>query len=129
MRISRHALAYITYRHVSPQFYGVLFAAGIVGIMATNQLNARMVRRFGSDRLMRGGAFPARSGAMSALIGASQYGTGILGSALVGFFADGTPRPDGRRHRADEYRQPAVRHASRTLCRCDVQRRDGDRMN
>ncbi|KAA1014557.1 multidrug effflux MFS transporter [Paraburkholderia panacisoli] len=136
--------AYITYHHVSPQFYGVLFAAGIVGIMVTNQLNARMVRRFGSDRLMRAGAlgaaiasvllasaawtdwggllglviplfgfvsatgfivanaiagalgaFPARSGAMSALIGASQYGTGILGSALVGFFADGTPRPMG----------------------------------
>ncbi|MFL9960002.1 multidrug effflux MFS transporter [Paraburkholderia sediminicola] len=115
--------AYITYHHVSPQFYGVLFAAGIVGIMVTNQLNARMVRRFGSDRLMRAGAFgaaiagvllaiaawtdwggllglvvplfgfvsatgfivanaiagalgafPARAGAMSALIGASQYG-------------------------------------------------------
>jgi MFS transporter, DHA1 family, multidrug resistance protein len=136
--------AYITYYHVSPQFYGVLFAAGIVGIMLTNQINARLVRRFGSDQLMRAGAlgaviagvllgidawtdwgglaglviplflfisaagfivansiagalaaFPERAGAMSALVGASQYGTGILGSALVGFFADGTPRPMG----------------------------------
>jgi MFS transporter, DHA1 family, multidrug resistance protein len=136
--------AYITYYHVSPQFYGVLFAAGIVGIMLTNQINARLVRRYGSDRLMRTGTlgaaiagvllaidtwidwgglaglviplflfisatgfivanaiagalgtFPVRSGAMSALIGASQYGTGILGSALVGFFADGTPWPMG----------------------------------
>ncbi|MGF6600882.1 DHA1 family bicyclomycin/chloramphenicol resistance-like MFS transporter [Paraburkholderia sp. GAS448] len=136
--------AYITYHHVSPQFYGVLFAAGIVGIMITNQINARLVPRFGSDRLMRAGAlgaaiagvllainawtdwgglpglviplflfisatgfivansiagalgtFPARAGAMSALIGAIQYGTGIFGSALVGFFADGTPWPMG----------------------------------
>jgi DHA1 family bicyclomycin/chloramphenicol resistance-like MFS transporter len=39
--------------------------------------------------------FPARAGAMSALIGASQFGTGILGSALVGIFADGTPWPMG----------------------------------
>jgi len=136
--------AYITYHHVSPQFYGVLFATGIVGIMITNQINARLVRRIGSDRLMRAGTlgaaiagvllainartdwggllglviplfvfisatgfivansiagalgtFPARAGAMSALIGASQYGTGIFGSALVGFFADGTPWPMG----------------------------------
>ncbi|RKT21767.1 DHA1 family bicyclomycin/chloramphenicol resistance-like MFS transporter [Paraburkholderia sp. RAU2J] len=136
--------AYITYYHVSPQFYGLLFAVGIVGIMLTNQINARVVRRFGSDRLMRAGTlgaaiagvllalcartgwggllglviplflfvsaagfivanaiagalarFPARAGAMSALIGASQFGTGILGSALVGFLADGTPWPMG----------------------------------
>ncbi|WP_350029518.1 multidrug effflux MFS transporter [Caballeronia sp. GAWG2-1] len=136
--------AYITYHHASPQAYGLLFGLGIVGIMVTNQLNARMVRGFGSDRLMRLGAlgaavcgivtgidawtgwcglaglvvpifgfvsatgfivanaiagalgtYPSRSGAMSALIGASQYGTGILGSALVGFFADGTPWPMG----------------------------------
>ena len=138
--------AYITYHHVSPQLYGVLFATGIVGIMITNQLNARMVQHFGSDRLMRAGTlgaamagvllavtartgwgglpglviplflfisatgfivanaiagalstFPARAGAMSALIGAGQYGTGILGSALVGFFADDTPWPMGDR--------------------------------
>jgi DHA1 family bicyclomycin/chloramphenicol resistance-like MFS transporter len=133
--------AYITYYHVSPQFYGVLFAAGIVGIMIANQINARLVTRFGSDSLMRIGAIiaavmgtllafdawsgwggliglvlplflfvstngliaansiagalgacPERAGAVSALIGAIQYGTGITGSALVGLFADGTPR-------------------------------------
>jgi hypothetical protein len=28
--------AYIGYHHVSPQLYGVLFALGIVGTMATN---------------------------------------------------------------------------------------------
>ena len=35
--------------------------------------------------------FPNHAGAVSALTGAVQYGSGIVGSALVGFFADGTP--------------------------------------
>jgi len=136
--------AYISYYHVSPQFYGLLFGAGIVGIMLTNQINSRLVMKLGSDRLMRAGtvgaaiagillaldgwtglgglsglviplflfisatgfivansiagalgSFPERAGAMSALIGAIQYGTGITGSALVGLFADGTPWPMG----------------------------------
>ncbi|NTG90642.1 multidrug effflux MFS transporter [Agrobacterium rhizogenes] len=39
--------------------------------------------------------FPNRAGAVSALVGAIQYGGGILGSALVGFVADGTPWPMG----------------------------------
>jgi DHA1 family bicyclomycin/chloramphenicol resistance-like MFS transporter len=136
--------AYITYHHVSPQVYGVLFGAGIAGIMITNLFNSRLVTRLGSDRLMRAGTmgaaiagmllavdartdwgglmglviplflfisatgfivansiagalnmFPGRSGAVSALIGAIQYGTGIIGSALVGVFAGGTPWPMG----------------------------------
>jgi DHA1 family bicyclomycin/chloramphenicol resistance-like MFS transporter len=37
--------------------------------------------------------YPERAGAVSALIGAIQYGSGILGSACVGYFADGTPFP------------------------------------
>ena len=37
--------------------------------------------------------FPERAGAVSALTGAMQYGSGILGSGLVGLLADGTPRP------------------------------------
>ncbi|HVJ44538.1 MAG TPA: multidrug effflux MFS transporter [Dongiaceae bacterium] len=136
--------AYITYHHVPAQFYGLLFAAGIVGIMATNIVNARLVPRFGSDRLLVGGAvlaavaglitaaaaktgwgglwglaaplfifasatgfivansiagalndFPGRAGTVSALVGALQYGSGIVGSGLVGAFADGTPWPLG----------------------------------
>lgn len=136
--------AYISYHHVSPQFYGVLFALGIAGIMATNQLNARLVRHLGINRLLRAGAvgaaisgaglaiatrmgwggllglvvllfmfasatgfivansivgalesYPERAGAVSALVGTIQYGAGIFGSALVGFFADGTPWPMG----------------------------------
>ncbi|MFT9251580.1 MAG: hypothetical protein ABF567_00715 [Acetobacter okinawensis] len=38
---------------------------------------------------------PARSGSVSAFVGAAQYGSGILGSGLIGVFADGTPWPMG----------------------------------
>lgn len=134
--------AYITVHHVSPQHYGLLFALGIVGIMATNQISSRIVMRVGSDRLMKAGAAaaalagallavdartgwgglgglviplfvfisatgfivansiagalgvaPQRAGSVSALIGSIQYGSGIFGSAMVGFFADGTAWP------------------------------------
>ena len=134
--------AFMTYYHVSPQVYGILFAAGILGIMLTNQINGRLVMRHGSDALLRAGAigavvaaawlvvdvstgwgglaglvaplfvfvagngfivansiggalsvFPERAGAVSALTGAMQYGSGILSSGLVGLLADGTPRP------------------------------------
>lgn len=39
--------------------------------------------------------FPQRAGAVSALTGAVQYGGGIVGSGLVGLWADGTPWPLG----------------------------------
>lgn len=136
--------AYIAVHHVPPQLYGALFALGIVGIMAANLVNARLVVRLGIDRLLRVGtavaavagvasamtawtgwgglaglvgplfvfvsatgfivansvvgAFalaPQRAGAVSALVGAIQYGSGMAGSALVGAFADGTPAPMG----------------------------------
>jgi MFS transporter, DHA1 family, multidrug resistance protein len=122
----------------------LLFGLGIIGIMATNLLNARLVLRFGYDRMLLVGTtiaalsaiitaavartgwgglwglvvpllvfvatigfivansitgaladFPERAGAVSALIGAVQYGSGIVGSGLVGVFADGTPWPMG----------------------------------
>jgi len=136
--------AYITYHHVPAQLYGLIFAAGIVGIMVTNTINAQLVHRFGSDHLLFRGAviaavagitaaiaawtgwgglwslaialfvytsatglviansvagalneFPERAGAVSALVGAMQYGCGIIGSGSVGLFADGTPWPLG----------------------------------
>ncbi len=134
--------AYITYYHVPSQYYGVLFGISIVGIMATNFVNVKLVPKTGSTALLiRGTAFaalagtllaiaarndwgglaglvvplfvfvgttgfivansiagalshfPERAGAVSALVGAMQYGSGIASSALVGSFADGTPWP------------------------------------
>ena len=136
--------AYISYHHVSPQVYGLLFASGIIGLMITNVINARLVTRFGSNRMLLvgtigatlsgatvalvtgtgwGGIFglvvavflftsmngfilanavagalastPTRTGAASAVVGAIQYGSGMIGSALIGVFADGTPWPMG----------------------------------
>lgn len=134
--------AYIVYHHVPPQYFGLLFSLGSIGIMLTNLVNVRLVARFGSDRLLRSGAvtigvagvaamicawtgwgglvglvvplfvcmsctglisanaitgalalFPGHAGSVSALVGAAQFGTGIVGSAAVGFFANGTPLP------------------------------------
>jgi MFS transporter, DHA1 family, multidrug resistance protein len=136
--------AYITYYQVPAQLYGLLFSVGIVGIMAANLANSRLVTWHGSERLLTIGTtvaaiagtalavmawtgfgglwglvvplfffitaagfiiansiagalsdFPARAGAVSALVGAIHYGSGIVGSALVGAFSDGTPWPLG----------------------------------
>lgn len=142
--IAGSPFAYIEYHHVSPQWYGALFGAGIVGLMVTNQLNARLLKRRGSDAMMLMGgiisgiagvviagttwadwgglpllicgcflfvsatgfvlanaitgalnSLPEFAGSASALAGALQYGSGILGSALVAVFTDGTPWPMG----------------------------------
>ncbi|MFF7711000.1 Bcr/CflA family multidrug efflux MFS transporter [Pseudomonas sp. NPDC007930] len=142
--IAGSPFAYIGWYHVSPQGYGLLFGAGIAGMMLTNQINARLVGRYGSDRLLAaggllaalagalvafaswggagglalliGGCFlfvsatgmvlanaisgalncaPHIAGTASALAGALQYGAGILGSAAVAVFADGSPWPMG----------------------------------
>ncbi|MNH01125.1 Bicyclomycin resistance protein [compost metagenome] len=50
--IAGSPFAYITYHHVTPQWYGALFGAGIVGLMLTNQINARLLNRYTSDTLM-----------------------------------------------------------------------------
>ncbi|TFZ34321.1 Bcr/CflA family efflux MFS transporter [Pseudomonas syringae] len=142
--IAGSPFAYIAYHHVNPQWYGALFGAGIVGLMVTNQLNARFLNRHEIDSLLLVGGvisavaggviafttwadwgglpllicgcfvfvaatgfvlanaitgalgcLPQFSGTASALAGALQYGAGILGSALVATFADGTPWPMG----------------------------------
>ena len=136
--------AYITFYHVRPQLYGLLFGFTISGIMAANLINSRLVTKLGSDRLLRAGtvvaalsgtvvaavawtswgglaglvvalfaftamsglimansiagalaSFPERAGTASALVGAIHFGMGMVGSALVGSLADGTPWPLG----------------------------------
>lgn len=142
--IAGSPFAYIGYYHVAQQHFGFLFGAGIIGIMGTNFLNARMVGKLGYDRLLGlgtlGGAiagcvaafvaatgigglwglvaallgfvactglivansitgalqdYPRQAGAVSALVGGLQYGSGIIGSGLTGLLADGTPWPMG----------------------------------
>ncbi|AYD02632.1 multidrug effflux MFS transporter [Neorhizobium sp. NCHU2750] len=136
--------AFITYHHVPAAWYGLLFGASILGIVAANMVNTRIVHRVSIDRILLAGTvaaaasglmaalaagldlgglwglfiplfvfvsmsgfivansiagaladFPEQAGAVSALVGAIQYGSGVVGSALVGSFADGTPWPLG----------------------------------
>lgn len=51
--------AFITYHHVPAEYYGLLFGAGIIGIVITNLINARLVHRFGMDRILMGGTLVA----------------------------------------------------------------------
>lgn len=140
--IAGSPFAFISYYHVSPQVYALLFAGGIVGVMAANLFNRRMVARFGSDRILQWGAmiaagsgvaaaiaggtgwgglvglvipsllvasmagfivanaiigaladFPRQAGAVSALVGAFQYGFGVLSSGILGALGDSSPWP------------------------------------
>lgn len=142
--IAGSPFAYINYHHVPAQYFGLIFGTGVIGVMITNTLNARLIGRWASVDLLRLGVkvgagaglvigvdaytgfggiaglavpvfvyvaalgfivansiagamadYPERAGAVSALVGALQYGSGIVGSALVGIFADGTPWPMG----------------------------------
>lgn len=136
--------AYIDYHGLSPNLFALLFAAGIVGLIVANFVNARLVRRVGSHRMLLAGTLgagafgaaaalqtatdwggihalfvsiflftamngfvlanavagalasvPTRIGAASALVGAIQYGGGMIGAAAVGILANGTPTPMG----------------------------------
>jgi DHA1 family bicyclomycin/chloramphenicol resistance-like MFS transporter len=136
--------AYIDYYHVAPQHYGLLVGGNIVGLMAVNFLNTRLVMKLGSERIFRFGtwvaalsgvalacdawsgwggilglalpifvfmsvsgfivansvasalaSFPKQAGAASSLVGAMHYGSGVLSAAMLGWFADGTPRTMG----------------------------------
>ena len=142
--IAGSPFAFISYYHIPPQRYGLLFGLAIAGIMAANILNSRLVLRFSYDRVLLAGTgaaalsalvtavvagtgwgglwglvvplfvfasttglivansitgaladFPKRAGTVSALTGAVQYGSGILGSGLVAAIGDGTPTPMG----------------------------------
>jgi hypothetical protein len=65
-----------------PQFYGLLFGAGIVGIMITNLLNSGLVRRLGSDRLMRIGTVSAALAGMLLAVDARTDWGGLMGLVI-----------------------------------------------
>ncbi|HET6609333.1 MAG TPA: multidrug effflux MFS transporter [Rhodopila sp.] len=142
--IAGSPFAYIAYHRLPARLYGLLFGAGIIGLILTNLIGTRLIMRIGSLRMLVVGnsiaalagiilaidsrtdwgglaglavplfvfvsvtgliiansvagvmgMFPGRAGAVSALVGAIQYGAGVAGSALVGALADGTPWPMG----------------------------------
>lgn len=78
--------AYITFYHVPAQAYGLLFGLNIIGIMAANYLNSRLVLRIGSEALFRAGAvIAAGTGLLVALDTRFGWG-GLIGLALPVFF-------------------------------------------
>jgi DHA1 family bicyclomycin/chloramphenicol resistance-like MFS transporter len=136
--------AFISFHGLSPQVYALVFASGVLGLMAANLINTRLVRKVGSDTMLLAGATAgaafglavlcvtatgtggvlalvavqflfisanglilangvagalasthSRIGAASAVVGVIQYGGGMIGSALVGVLANGTPVPMG----------------------------------
>jgi len=78
--------AYIDYYHVSPQAYGLLFGINILGIIAANFLNGRLLRCFVSERLFRAGVVMAAASGL-ALAADARFGwAGLTGLALPVFF-------------------------------------------
>ena len=67
--------AYIAYYGLTPRTYGLVFGSGILGIMATNLINARFVTRFGFVTMLRWGAsFTAISGVWAAFAAWTGFG-------------------------------------------------------
>lgn len=77
--------AYITVHHVSPQVYGLLFGMGILGIMAANLLNARLVRPMGGDRLLVLGTLGAALAGLAVALAAGT-GWGALAGLVTSLF-------------------------------------------
>lgn len=78
--------AYIDYYKVLPTAYGLLFAVNVVGLMAANFFNARLVVRLGPDRILRFGAvMAALSGVLLAVDARFGWG-GLWGLAIPLFF-------------------------------------------
>lgn len=66
--IAGSPFAYIGYYHISPHLYAMLFGVGIVGIMLVNQINARLLRHYPGEVLVRiGCVFAAVMGVILAL--------------------------------------------------------------
>ena len=74
--------AYVDYYHLSPEIYGFLFGANVVGLMALNYVNTRLVVRFGSESIFGFGAWIAAiSGVVLAIDAKYGYG-GVPGLAI-----------------------------------------------
>lgn len=78
--------AYIDYYRVPASAYGLLFAVNVIGLMAANFANARLVARFGPDRILRFGAVMAALSGVALTVDARFGLGGLSGLALPLFF-------------------------------------------
>jgi DHA1 family bicyclomycin/chloramphenicol resistance-like MFS transporter len=83
--IAGSPFAYIEHFGVPPQYYGFLFGVNIVGMMAGSILNARIVIRRGSDRLLRIGCIIGLCGGVLLAVTGTQGLGGIAGIAIPSF--------------------------------------------
>ncbi|HEY1943618.1 MAG TPA: multidrug effflux MFS transporter [Roseiarcus sp.] len=74
--LSGTPFAYINYYHLPAQWYGVVFGCGILGIMACNLINVRLVVRHGAGGLIKMGAAGA---AVAGVVVAIDARTGFGG--------------------------------------------------
>ncbi|OAM83682.1 hypothetical protein [Devosia elaeis] len=74
----------------------VLSGAGVWGLIVSKFLFSSMNGLILANNVAGAlSTITKRAGAASAVVGAIQYGSGMLGSALAGLFANGTPVPMG----------------------------------
>ena len=84
--ISGTPIVFIAYYGVPAQLYGFLFGASILGIMAMNMINVRLIPRLGGRSLLRLGAIGA--GAAGSLAGLMAFtGWGGLAGLLIPLLA------------------------------------------
>ena len=77
--IAASPFAYIEYYHVRPEAFGLFFALPILGIMAVNQLNTRLVLRVSGDFLCRIGTGAAAAAGIVAVVEARSGWGGFAG--------------------------------------------------
>jgi DHA1 family bicyclomycin/chloramphenicol resistance-like MFS transporter len=80
--ISASALVYISYFHVTPAQYGVVFGGNAFGFIGASQLSARLAGRFGIDRVLHVGARVLFAAFATAAVVAFAHVGGLLGLAV-----------------------------------------------
>lgn len=87
--ISGAPFAYITYHGLTPQAYALVFGSGIVGLMAANMVNSRLVTTLGSERMLRIGILGAvvTGLAFAAVTATGWQGVAGLVAVNLGFTA------------------------------------------
>lgn len=83
--IAGSPFAYIEHFRVPAQYYGFLFGLNILGMMAGSFLNAQLVLRRGSDRLLRLGCIIGVIGAVLLVAFGARGVGGIAGIAVPSF--------------------------------------------
>ncbi|MGH6991030.1 MAG: Bcr/CflA family multidrug efflux MFS transporter, partial [Stellaceae bacterium] len=83
--IAGSPFVYIRHFGVPVQYYGFLFGVNMIGMMSMSFINARIVMRYGLDRLLRLACFAGTAGAAVLMVTGPQGIGEIAGIALPTF--------------------------------------------